>query len=91
VRAGRAATATIPVQGWRQGDGSLWPVNALVDVHSPRLGLGGQMLITQATYSIDDSGGTTTSLSLKPPRAFLPEPQLGKDVLWKELSKVPKK
>ncbi len=74
VRAARAASVRVTVQGWQQGDGSLWPINALVPVSSPRLGLKGDMLITQATYSLDENGGTTTTLQLKRPDAFLPEP-----------------
>jgi prophage tail gpP-like protein len=73
VRAARAVTATVTVQGWAQRAGSLWPVNALVHVESPTLGLGEQMLITQAAYRLDSSG-TTTELTLRRADAFRPEP-----------------
>ncbi len=43
------------------------------------------MLITQATYGVSDSEGTTTVLSLKPPSAFDPEPTVKPDAAWKEL------
>lgn len=84
VRAARAVSVTITVQGWHQGDGALWPVNALVAVDSPGLGIKGDMLITEATYSLDDSG-TTTRLSLKRPDAFTPEPVVPPAGAWAEL------
>lgn len=85
VRAGRAAAVSVTVQGWTQGDGSLWPVNALVPVRAPFLGVDGDLLITQATYSLSESG-STTELELKRPDAFLPEPVVSKGgERWKEL------
>lgn len=74
VRAGRAQTATVTVQGWTQGDGSLWPVNALVHVSSPLLEIDSDMLIAEVVSSLNDSSGTTTTLSLRRPDAYLPEP-----------------
>jgi prophage tail gpP-like protein len=72
VRAGRAYTASVTVQGWTVG-GRPWPVNALVRLRSPSLEIDSDMLITEATYSLDD-GGSRTVLSLKRPDAFMPEP-----------------
>jgi prophage tail gpP-like protein len=72
VRRARGDTASITVQGWTQASGTLWPVNALVSVRAPFLGIDGDALIVQATYSIGE-GGTTTTLSLKPPDSFKPE------------------
>lgn len=74
VRAARGSAASVTVQGWTQADGKLWPVNALVPVRSPRLGIAGEMLISQVTYSLDPTSGTTTQLRLMRPDAFLPEP-----------------
>lgn len=74
VRAARGVTVTATVQGWAQASGALWPVNALVKVVSPTLGLDGEFLVTSATYSLDDSTGTTTELTLRMPGAFTPEP-----------------
>lgn len=74
VRAARAASASVTVQGWTQSDGTVWPINALVRVRSPQLELNDQtMLIVSATYEISESG-TTTTLDLKRPDAFNPEP-----------------
>ena len=60
------------VQGWTQADGSIWPVNALVPVRDPWLGIDGDMLIVQAEHGLSSSG-STTALSLRRPEAFLPE------------------
>ncbi len=87
VRAARADVVTITVQGWQQSTGALWPVNALVSVESPMLELRSQMLITQATYSLDDSG-EVTELQVRPPDAFSPEPTIKpppKARPWKEV------
>lgn len=87
TRAARADSVSVTVEGWRQGDGALWPVNALASVRSKRLRVDGSMLITQAVYVVSDSEGTTTELSLKPPSAFKPEPTVGvRDGLWREIS-----
>lgn len=79
VRAARAGAVDVTVQGWTQGDGSLWPFNALVRLRSPLLGIDGDMLICQVTYELDDQGGTRTRLSLKRPNAYQPEPVPEKD------------
>ena len=69
VRAGRGARATATVNGWRSGGGQLWPVNALVALRSPTLGIDREMLISSVTYSLDE-GGEITTLSLVRPEAF---------------------
>lgn len=74
VRAARSRKARIAVQGWLQDDGTLWPVNALVHVRSPFLGIDEELLITQATYSLTETDGTITELTLMPAAAFTPEP-----------------
>lgn len=87
VRAARAGTLEVSVQGWAQADGTLWPVNALVSVDAPQVGIEGDMLITQARYQLSNEGGTVTTLSLKRPDAFAPEPVIGPSP-WEELSDV---
>jgi prophage tail gpP-like protein len=88
VRASRADAVTITVQGWTQGDGTLWPVNSTVKVLSPLLGINGRMLITEVTYSLDEAG-MITRLTLKRPDAFLPEATVPLTTsgsnYWKEL------
>lgn len=87
VRAARAVTAEVTVSGWTQEDGALWPINALVDIRSPRLRLDGRMLISAATYALDSSSGTTTTLTLTRPDAFRPEPVVPPEAkgFWREL------
>lgn len=89
VRAARADAVTVTVQGWTMGNGALWPVNALVRVRSPHLGIDGDMLISQCVYSVGEDG-TKTQLTLRAPKAFLPEPgaggsAVGPDQTWKEI------
>jgi len=73
VRAARSQTVSVVVQGWEQRDGALWPLNALVHVKSPRLGIDADMLIAETAFSLDD-GGSKTTLALRRPDAFTPEP-----------------
>jgi prophage tail gpP-like protein len=74
-RAARAMTITVGVQGWRQPNGELWPLNALTRVKAPRsLRVDGDMLISQVEYSIREGGGQVTQLNLVRPDAFDPEP-----------------
>lgn len=75
VRRANAIAVDVTVQGWEQQDGSLWPVNALVQIQAPVLGVVGEMLISEVTYSLSE-GGTTTELTLRDPNAFLPQPEV---------------
>ncbi len=84
MRAARADSVTATVQGWAMGNGALWPVNALVRVRSPHLRVDGDMLISQAVYSVGEDG-TKTTLTLRAPKAFLPEPTTQSDSTWKEI------
>lgn len=88
IRAARGDSVSVTVQGWRQSNGDHWPVNALVNVQSPTIGIKGDMLITQVELSLDESG-TTARITLKRPDAFLPEPVTTKASagLWKEIAK----
>jgi len=80
VRAARAATVSVTVQGWRQGNGDLWPVNALVNVDLPWLRVSGEMLISELTHSLDESGGSQTQMTLRRPDAFIPQPAQPEDL-----------
>lgn len=88
VRAARADSVTVTVQGWTQRSGALWPVNALVRMRSPHLGIDGDMLISQTVFSVGEDG-TKTTLTLRGPKSFLPEPTpgsaVGADQSWKEI------
>lgn len=89
VRAARGDAVSVTVQGWTQGNGELWPVNALTQVRCPFIGVDGEMLISEVTFSADEGRGTVTDLTLRRPEAFKPEPLVTKDTegpnAWKEL------
>lgn len=74
TRAARAGDISVTVQGWTQGDGSLWPLNTLVRLRAPLIGIDNDMLITSVSFSMDDKAGTLTELKLRQPLAFTPEP-----------------
>lgn len=73
TRAARGDTFDVTVQGWKQGDGQLWPVNRVVRLRSPTIDFAGDLLIAQVTYSLDVNGGTTTQLALRSRDAFKPQ------------------
>lgn len=75
MRAAKAVTVSITVQGWTMPSGALWPINAITHVSAPRaIGIEGDMLISQVEYSMGEQG-TITTLSLVRPDALTPEPQ----------------
>lgn len=69
VAAGKGTKVTVTVPGWRQADGALWPINALVPVTSPTLGIDDVLLITHLRRSLD-ARGTLTELTLTRPDAY---------------------
>lgn len=69
VRAGRAQTATIALQGWRTPAGALWAPNMIVDVALPVIFCEAAMLVSAVTLR-KGAGGTVTELTLNPPEAF---------------------
>ena len=72
VRAGRSASVDVTVQGWRQGDGTLWPLNAMCRVQLPWLRVDKDLMIGRVVHKLG-SGGTTTQLTLRSPAAFAQE------------------
>lgn len=89
TRAAKGEKFQLVVQGWRQTFGTeLWPINALVAVEIPRIGLSGDMLISQTQFTVND-GGRITLISVVRPDAFEPEPKAftGTEGAWKELRK----
>ena len=78
VRAARSVSVSVTVQGFRQGAGGagpLWLENALTDVDIPFLRVGQQLVTASVTYRRDAEGGSTTTLVLKDPDSFKPEPK----------------
>jgi len=90
IRAAKAETVTVSVQGWRQPGGALWPLNVLIAVRAPSIGVNGDLIISQIDHSLSD-GGEITELRLVRPDAFTPEPKAvvrksGSGGAWKELA-----
>jgi len=73
-RAARTDEVTYTVQGWHQGDGSLWQPNLTVIVYDPVLGFDNrEMVIAEVTYQ-QDGNGTVTEIRVGPADAYLPKP-----------------
>ena len=70
IRAARARSARITVQGWRESpDGALWRPGRLVPVADDWLGIAQTLLISSTSQTLSASG-TMTTLDLVPPDAF---------------------
>jgi len=63
LRAGKALTAQVSVQGWFQSNGKPWEINQLVFVDSGFLGLRRKMLIQKVQFN-KSGAGTLTEISL---------------------------
>jgi prophage tail gpP-like protein len=72
VRAGRSSSVEVTVQGWRQGDGTLWPLNAMCRATLPFLRIDQDLMIGKVVHKFG-SGGTTTTLTLRSPAAYAQE------------------
>ena len=73
-RAARAEAIAVTVQGMRQPNGVLWTPNTLAAVYAPAIGVYGDMLISEVTFTVDDQAGEIARLQLVRPDAFVPEP-----------------
>jgi prophage tail gpP-like protein len=84
-RAAKALETDYTVQGWRQGDGSLWLPNQTVRVTDPVIGLNGEFLIVEVAYRKGDSG-TTTTLKVGLESGYIPAPEVSKtkNDVWKD-------
>ena len=91
VRAARASSFNISVQGWRQGDGSLWRPNQIVECNADWIGLKGDLLVTDVAYRLSSGEGQTTMLSLERKDAYKPEPEVPEksDPLTQAIKKDP--
>ena len=69
VSKAQSETLVYTVQGWRQSDKKLWPINSYVMVSDSAFGINGRYLIEVVKYSLD-SKGMTTELQLRRPEAF---------------------
>ncbi|MDR1946633.1 MAG: phage tail protein [Desulfovibrio sp.] len=76
VRAARAVTVTVTVQGFRDAPGgAIWQENSMTGVKIPYLGIAQSLVTSRVTYRRDAQGGSTTVMELKDPKAFQPEPK----------------
>lgn len=85
TRAAKAATVTVKVHGWTQDGVTPWPINALVNLRCPSLGIDGRMLIAKTDFSLDSDSGETVELELVRPDAYAPQPEILKSTQWAEL------
>lgn len=76
VRAARAVTSEVMVQGWRDGNGDLWEENKIVPCEMSRAGIDGDMLIKEVSYTLSSEGGEKTSLLLVRPDAYIRKPEI---------------
>lgn len=77
-RAAKTRETTYTVQGWRQGDGSLWAPNMKVIVFDPFCGFENEELIIGEVTFIKGAEGTKTEIRVAPADAYLPEPLTAK-------------
>lgn len=74
-RIGRSQVVSLVTDSWRDADGALWTPNTLVSVALPKLKLPQKnWLIGDVTYQRNAQTGTTASLTIMRPEAFLPQP-----------------
>lgn len=77
VRAAKAVSFSVTVADWSQEEGGeLWRENMMVKAVLPPLGVNGDMLIREITYSLNDTEGTKTTMALVRPDAYTKQPDL---------------
>lgn len=74
IRRAKGTSVKVTVQGWRMGDGQLWPLGWLVPVNIPYMGIDQTLLIAKVTLT-KGMEGTRAELELKDKDAFAPEPE----------------
>lgn len=77
-RAAKAIETVYTVQGWRQDDGTLWKPNQMVSVSDPIIGFERTLLITEVSYRLSESDGTTCDIKVAPKEGFIPSPEVAK-------------
>lgn len=70
TRAGFSRKYEYMVNGWTQKDGSPWFINSLVRISDKISMVQGTLLITDITYSLDDSSGMVCKITVMSPDAF---------------------
>jgi len=74
TRAAQAESVSATARGWKQRNNALWPVNHITRLQAPALGVDGDLLIAEATNTLDNNGGEITRMRLVRPDAFTPDP-----------------
>lgn len=77
-RAAKSSQFNVQVQGWTQGDGSLWRINQLVRFRSPAIGIDDDLLVVSTKMNLSAASGSTTELKLERKDAYTPEPAIPK-------------
>lgn len=70
---GRSKRIAATRVAWRQGDGSLWRPNMIVQAELPQLNLSAELAIAEVTY-LKGEQGTLCDMRLAPPEAYTPKP-----------------
>lgn len=75
TRAAKALEASYELRGWRRADGALWRRNEVVEVLDGLGGLVGvELLAVEVRRTLTPEAGRMTSVALKPPKAYQPQP-----------------
>lgn len=76
LRAGQSRQITYEVQSWTQSNGDVWPINSLVRVKDHFLSLDTTLLISAINFSLNNSEGSITRLTVVDPTTYelMPEP-----------------
>lgn len=82
LRAGKSLKITCTVRGWTETNGVPWLINRVVRVDAPRLGIGSELgedyIIGETEFTLSDSDGQVTKMTLLPPDAFLKQKTVDK-------------
>lgn len=77
-RLAKAIKVSAAVQGWTQGNGTLWGINQIVNFKSTFLGINRDLLIISVQHNDSVNGGEITNLTLTDPQAYTTKPELNK-------------
>jgi len=77
TRSGRSVSVRYTVNGWTQGDGTLWEPGQLVQVTDTTQAIVAELLIAAVDYTLDETAGEQAVLHVYPRAAYelLPEPE----------------
>lgn len=79
VRAARAVSTNITVQGWEDKNGNLWRENTLARCYLPESGIDNDMLIKEVMFNLDNENGEKCSMVLVRPDAYQKQPDIEKE------------